>query len=87
MNLSEEGIRKMVSSALVSYMVVVAVYLWFIDLLARQGEFGIFLATELMAFSMLLYMFTKPSLQAMNKSWFIAGCVSIALFLTVALLK
>jgi hypothetical protein len=68
-------------------MVVVAAYLWFIDLLARQEEFGLFLATELAALSMLTYVATKPNYDSIRKRWFLLGCFSIAFLLTMALLK
>ncbi len=87
MRLVEEGIRGLISAALVSYLVVVAIYLWFIDLLTKQQEFGLFLATELLAFGMLLYVSTKPSYRQVNKSWLLAGCIFTAFCLTVALLQ
>lgn len=68
-------------------MVVVAVYLWFIDLLANQQEFGLFLATELLAFAMLLYVSTKSTYYDVKESWLLVGCVCTAFLLTVALLK
>jgi hypothetical protein len=86
MRLVEEGIRRLISAALVSYLVVVAIYLWFIDLLAKQQEFGLFLATELLAFGMLLYVSTKPGYHEINKSWLLAGCIFTAFCLAVALL-
>ncbi len=87
MGLEEDGIRDIVSAALVSYMIVVAAYLWFIDLLAKQEEFGFFMATELAALSMLIYISTKPSYTRIKKSWLLLGCTSIVFVLTMALLK
>lgn len=87
MRLSEDGIRLLISAALVSLMVVIAAHLWFIDLLLRQSEFGVFLAAELVAFSMLLYLYTRPSYLDINKAWFLIGCLSLACFLTLAILE
>lgn len=87
MRLQEDGIRNLVSAALVSYMIVVAAYLWFIDLLAKQEEFGFFLATELAALSMLIYIGRKPNYTSVKKSWLLLGCASIVFVLTMALLK
>jgi hypothetical protein len=87
LTLDDQEVTKLVSAALVCYMVVVAVYLWFIDLLAKQDQFGLFLATELAAFSMLIYVATKPTYQNVNRSWVLAGCASIVFFLTMILLK
>lgn len=87
LTLDDEGIRKLVSAALVCYLVVVAAYLWFIDLLAKQEQFGLLLAAELAAFSMLIYVATQPTYQHIKKSWFLAGCASVIFFLTMILLK
>lgn len=68
-------------------MVVIAAYLWFIDLLAKQEEFGLFLATELAAFSMLIYVATQPTHQHVKKLWFLVGCALIIFFLAMTLLQ
>jgi len=86
MRLSEEGIRGLVAAAIVSLMVVVAVRLWSIDLLLGQSEFGVFLAIELVAFSMLLYLYTRVSYLHVKKDWFLLGCLCLALLLTLAIL-
>jgi hypothetical protein len=87
MRLGEEGIRSLVSAALLVFLVTVGAYLWFIDLLSHQSEFGIFLAAELVAFSMLLYLQVKTSYDEVKKAWFLIGCVSLVFFLTLALLN
>lgn len=86
MRLSEEGIRSLIAVAIVSLMVVAAVRLWSIDLLLGQNEFGVFLAIELGAFSMLLYLYTRISYLHVKKDWFLLGCISLAFLLTLAIL-
>ena len=86
MRLQEEGVRVLLSATLVVFLAVVAVYLWFVDLLSSQREFGAFLAAELVAFAILVYVSTKPDYDAVKKSWVLIGCVALALFLTLAVL-
>lgn len=87
MRLHEEGVRPLIAAALLAFMVIVAAYLWFIDLLTKQGEFTIFLGAELASFSLLLYLSTRPSYAEVKKAWFLVGCLAIAFFLTLAILK
>jgi len=86
LRLHEEGIRILISAALISFMVVAAAYLWLIEL-SEQGEFGAFLGAELTAFSMLLYLYTRPSYAKVKKIWFLVGCLSVAFFLTLAIIR
>ena len=86
MKLQEEGVRVLLSATLVAFLAVFAVYLWFVDLLSSQREFGAFLTAELMAFAMLIYITTKPDFDAVKKSWVLAGCIALALLLTLAFL-
>ena len=83
MRLHEEGVRVLLSATLVVFLAVFAVYLWFVDLLSSQREFGAFLTAELVAFAMLVYISTKPDYDAVKKSWLLIGCVALALLLTL----
>jgi hypothetical protein len=83
LRLQEEGVRVLLSATLVVFLAVIAVYLWFIDLLSSQREFGALLTAELVAFAMLVYISTKPDYDAVKKSWVLAGCIALALLLTL----
>jgi hypothetical protein len=87
MRLGEEGIRSLISAALVALMMVMAVRLWSIDLLSKQEEFALFLGSELAAFSMLLYLYTRSSYGDVKKAWMLAGCLALVFFLTLAILQ
>ena len=86
MRLHKEGVRVLLSATLVAFLAVFGVYLWFVDLLSSQREFGAFLAAELVAFAMLVYVSTKPDYGAVKKSWVLIGCLALVLFLTLAFL-
>ena len=86
MRLHEEEVRVLLSATLVAFLAVFAVYLWFVDLLSSQREFGAFLAAELVAFGMLIYISTKPDYGAVKNSWVLIGCLVLVLFLTLAFL-
>jgi hypothetical protein len=84
LRLNEEGVRLLLSALLVAFLAVFGVYLWFVDLLSNQREFGSFLTAELVAFAMLVYISTKPDYDAVKKSWVLLGCIALALLLTLA---
>ena len=86
MRLDQTGTRSLISVALVAFLAVMGVYLWFIDILAMQKEFGAFLAAELAAFAMLLYLYANPNHREFRKQWFLAGCLFMAFCLVLAVL-
>jgi len=86
LRLLEEGVRVLISATLVLFLAVIAVYLWFIDLVTSQREFGAFLTAELVAFATLVYVSTKPDYDSVKKSWVLVGCIVLALLLTLPFL-
>ena len=86
MRLHEEGVRVLISATLVLFLAAIAIYLWFVDLLSSQREFGAFLAAELVAFATLVYVSTKPDYDSVKKSWVLVGCIALALLLTLPFL-
>jgi len=62
----------------------IAVYLWIIDQISLQRVFGALLGAELIIFSMVVYIFYKPSLSAANSNWLLLGCVVAGVFLIIA---
>ena len=86
MRMDEDGVRVLLSATLVAFLAVLAAYLWFVDLLSNQRQFGAFLTAELVAFAMLVYLTTKPDYDAVKKSWMLMGCVALALCLTLPFL-
>ena len=82
MRLHEEGVRVLISATLVVFLAVIAAYLWFIDLLSSQREFGALVAAELVAFATLVYVATRPNYDSVKKSWVLIGCIALALLLT-----
>jgi hypothetical protein len=86
LRLNEEGVRVLISATLVVFLATIAVYLWFIDLLSSQREFGAFLTAELVAFAILVYVSTKTDYDSVKRSWVLIGCIALALLLTLPFL-
>lgn len=84
MELDSEGIKTLISGSILLLLIVVAPYLWFIDLMTKQRTFGILLAAELVAFSMLIYASTRQSSNPLGRRWILAGCIALALLLSLA---
>ena len=72
------------TASLLAFLVILTSYLWFVDLLAKQRTFAILLGAELMAFSMLIYVGTKPTFYDLRRSWILIGCAAVALLLLLA---
>lgn len=85
MKLDQEAVKYPVGWVLVILLVTIAAYLWLMDLFSMQRVFGVLLASELVAFAMLAYMYSKPSFSKVSKTWLLIGSVSVAVFLFLAL--
>ena len=85
MKFDSESIRALITWSIMAFIVAVTSYLWFIDLLTRQRTFTLLLSAELAAFSMLIYIATKPSYDSLKKSWMLIGCISLAVLLLLAI--
>jgi hypothetical protein len=85
MKLAEHDFRWLIAAPLAMFMAAVGVSLWFIDILSHQVAFAGFLAAELVAFSLLLYLERMKSYDDVNKGWVLVGCVSLGVFLSIAM--
>ena len=85
MKLDQEVVKYPVGWVLVILLVTIAVYLWLIDLFSMQRMFGVLLASELVAFSMLAYVYSKPSFSKVSKRWLLIGSIAVVAFLFLAL--
>lgn len=85
MKLNQEGVKYPVAWTLAVLLVMIAAYLWFIDLFSMQRLFGVLLASELVAFAMLAYVYSKQSFSKVSKMWLLLGSIAVASFLFLAL--
>ena len=85
MKLDQEAVKYPVAWVLVSFLVMIAAYLWLIDLFSMQRVFGVLLASELVAFAMLVYVHSKQSFSKVSKLWLLLGSMVVAGFLFLAL--
>jgi len=83
-NKEDAETRKLIALALVALLVVIAGYLWFVDVVSDQQVFGFLLSVEFVAFSMLVYVYIKPELDQVSRSWLLIGCIGLALCLFLA---
>jgi len=76
--------RSTVETLLATAAVTLTVYLWFIDQLSNQRAFGAMLGAGLIIFAMMIYAYYKPTLTGSGSSWLLAGCLTAAVFLLIA---
>lgn len=85
MNLDEGSLRFAVAAILASSASAIAVYLWNIDLVAGQRVFGAMLGSELVILSMLIYVYSKPSIAGREGIWLLLGCLVASIFLIASI--
>jgi hypothetical protein len=85
MGIEDEGLKTIISVLLLVFLVVVAIYMWSVDLVAYQGVFAVLLSAEMIAFSMLIYVCIEPGYNRANKSWLAIGYFTLALLLSTSI--
>jgi len=85
MKLDEGSLRFTVATLLATSAAAIAVYLWNIDLVNGQRVFGAMLGSELVIFSMLVYVYSKPSISGKQSTWLLLGCFVAAVFLLISI--
>ena len=84
MNSDSDIVRYSVATLLATAAASILVYLWIVDIVALQRVFGALLGAELVIFSMVVYIYYKPTLTVASNNWLLLGCVVAASFLLIA---
>jgi hypothetical protein len=79
------GLGDLMSFLLLCFIVAVTGYLWLVDLFSGQRAFGLLLGADLFAFSMLVYVYRKPSYAEMSKPLLMLGYVVLAMLLSLSI--
>lgn len=85
MKIDEGSLRFTVATLLAAAAASIAFYLWNLDLFRGQRVFGAMLGAELIIFSMLIYVYYRPSIGGTPGNWLLLGCVATAAFLLVSI--
>jgi hypothetical protein len=81
----ENDTKVMLGSALLLVTIAISVDLWFVDQLASQRVVGVLMATELVAFAMVCYLYYRQTFSELSGLWLLIGCGAMAIFLMLAL--
>ena len=85
MKSNTEKTRRLIASLILLFLTVIAVFVWFLDLVAGQRVFGILLSAELLALSMLIYVYKEPSESEINKPLLLLGELLLGILLILAI--
>jgi hypothetical protein len=77
MNLDTAQLRRLTAIGLFAFLIVGAVLPWMLDLVANQRAFGFLLGADLIAFTMLVYVFDRESDDEVNWITLLIGSVII----------
>ncbi|MEM0118575.1 MAG: hypothetical protein QXV32_09005 [Conexivisphaerales archaeon] len=80
------GLRRNASIALVIFCAAVAAIVWGLDPVSQQNEIGILLGAELVGFSLIAYLYTRPSDSSVSEFWLLLGILTIAFLIGMATL-
>ena len=78
-----ESVRSILSVLLLCFLVVAAAYLWIVDPFSGQRIFGVLVSAMMLAFSMLLYVYRKPSYKELSKPLLLIGYLALAVLLSL----
>jgi hypothetical protein len=81
----DENIKFFIRAILLSFLVLVTIYIYFIDSIAGQRIFGLLLSSTIIAFSMLIYISADIGQKQISKFWLVAGYFTLFLFLSLAI--
>jgi hypothetical protein len=81
MELDVRKLRRLTAFGLFVFLIVGAVLPWLLDLVTAQRAFGFLLGADLIAFTMLVYVYDRESDNEMNWSLLLIGCAIIALLI------
>ncbi|MDV3278352.1 MAG: hypothetical protein LYZ69_07790 [Nitrososphaerales archaeon] len=84
MRVDDQMMRYTVETLLAAAAATLTVYLWLFNLVANQRTFGAMIGSGFVIFAMMIYAYYKPSLTGSSNSWLLAGCVTAAVFLLLA---
>ena len=84
MRLDDDMVRYGVETLLAAAAATLTVYLWFFNIVAYQRAFGAMIGAGFVIFSMMIYVYFRPSLTGRSNSWLLAGCLAAAVFLLLA---
>lgn len=69
--------KEALSLVLLAFLVVIAAYVWFLDLLNQQRVFGFLVSAELIVFAMLTYTYYKPTFDELNKTLLLIASLAV----------
>jgi len=84
LRVDEDMVKYVVETLLAAAALTLAGFAWFVDPVANQRAFGAIIGAGFVIFSMMVYAYYKPSLTGTSNSWLLAGCVTGAVFLLLA---
>jgi uncharacterized membrane protein len=84
LRVDDEMMRYTVETLLAAAAATLSVYLWLFNIAANQRAFGAMIGSGFVIFSMMVYVYFKPSLTGRANSWLLAGCLAAEVFLLMA---
>lgn len=89
MNSDSSTAWRLIASLLLLFIVVAAIAIWYVNPLTEQRAFGLLVSAELVAFSMLVYAYSRNifgDLGQISKAWLLGGFLALAVLVLLSAL-
>ncbi len=89
MKSSSESVWRLIAALLLLFLVAAAFGIWYVNPLSEERAFGLFVSAELVAFSMLVYAYSKhsyPELGEISKAWLFIGFLALVALVLLSLI-
>lgn len=80
---------RLIATTLLVFIIVAAIGIWYVNPLTEQRAFGFLVSAELVAFSMLVYTYTKNSSSEfgeVSKTWLLIGFVALVVLVLLSVI-
>jgi len=69
--------KEALSLTLLLFLVVIAAYIWFLNLMTQERVFGFLISAEMVVFSMLVYTYYKPDFDELSRTWLLMASIAV----------
>ena len=75
---------RLIAIFLLTFLVIVGVAIWLLDLVAQQRVFGFLVSAEFVAFALLVYLYYEENPQEISKKLLLSGFAALGVFVLLA---
>jgi hypothetical protein len=75
---------RLIAVLLLTFLVIVGIVIWLLDLVTQQRIFGFLMSAEFVAFALLVYLYYEENPQDINKKLLLSGFIALGILVLLA---